>query len=421
LDEFSYKAKRLHCEEVNVADIAEKAGTPLYVYSLGTVLGHYRRLEEAFKGVDHLTCFSMKANSNLAILAALAKEGCGFDIVSGGELYRLKKAGADVSKIIFAGVGKSAEEIRMGIQAGIFMFNVESWPEAEQINKVAGSLKKKVKVDFRLNPNVDAHTHAYITTGKSENKFGMPFEQAGELFARARKLKNLEVTGIHLHIGSQITETEPYLKALKKAARLVGELRDAGFKVGTLNLGGGLGIIYDQEAPSTAKEFAKAVLPIVSGLKVKVILEPGRFIVGNAGILVTKVLYLKESASKTFVIVDTAMNDLIRPSLYDAFHAIVPLDETRPTGPVKLVDVVGPVCESGDFLAKDRKMMLPETGEYLAVRSAGAYGFVMASNYNTRPRAAEVLVDGKSWTVVRQRETYEDLVRGEKIPANLKK
>lgn len=421
MDEFSFKGPRLYCEDVDVEKMARKAGTPLYVYSLSTILGHYKKLEQAFQAVDHLICFSMKANSNLAILAALAGQGCGFDIVSGGELFRLKKAGADMKKVIFAGVGKSAAEIREAIKAGIFMFNIESWPEAEQINRVAASLKKMVKVDFRLNPNVDAHTHAYITTGKSENKFGLPMEQAATLFSRAASLKNLQVTGIHLHIGSQITEVEPYLKAVKKAAALIRELRAMGHKIQTLNLGGGLGIIYDQEAPSTAAEFSKAVLPLLKDLRIKLILEPGRFIVGNAGILVTEVMYLKSSATKTFVIVDTAMNDLIRPSLYDAFHAILPVNQDRPKGPVKLVDVVGPVCESGDFLAKDRKMMLPQSGDLLAIRSAGAYGFVMSSNYNTRPRAAEILVDGKDWSVVRKRETLEDLVKGEVIPASLRK
>jgi diaminopimelate decarboxylase len=421
VDEFSFKKSRLFCEDVAIEKIARRAGTPVYVYSLGTILGHFRKLKQAFEGLDHLICFSMKANSNLAILAALAREGCGFDIVSGGELFRLKKAGADMKKVIFAGVGKSADEIRMAVKAGIYMFNIESWPEAEQIEEVAAAMGKKVRVDFRLNPNVDAHTHAYITTGKSENKFGMPMEQAPALFQKARALKHLQVSGIHLHIGSQITEVEPYLKALNKATATIRELRGMGHTVQTLNLGGGLGIVYDKEEPSTAAEFARAVAPLLSDLKVKLILEPGRFIVGNAGILVTKVLYLKEASRKTFVVVDSAMNDLIRPSLYDAFHAIVPVKQDGNRGEVKLVDVVGPVCESGDFLAKDRKMMLPQAGDLLAIRSTGAYGFVMASNYNTRPRAAEILVDGPDWTTVRRRETLADLVRGESIPAALRK
>ena len=420
MDEFGYRGSRLFCEDVDLETVASGAGTPTYVYSLGTILGHYRRLEKAFAGVDHLVCFSMKANSNLAVLAALAREGCGFDIVSGGELYRLKKAGADMSKVIFAGVGKTSEEIGAALKAGISMFNIESWPEAERINRLAGAMGRRARVDFRLNPDVDAHTHAYITTGRSENKFGMPMADAARLFRGAGRLKNLQVTGIHLHIGSQITQVKPYLEAVEKAGRLIADLRRRGHAVSTLNLGGGLGIIYNREAPATADQFAAAVLPRVKGLGVKLLLEPGRFIVGNGGVLLTKVLYLKRSRSKTFVIVDSAMNDLIRPSLYDAYHEILPLRRGS-RSPARKVDVVGPVCESGDFLAKGRRMPLPAQDQYLALRSAGAYGFVMSSNYNSRPRAAEVLVHGGRWQVVRRRERQQDLVLGETIPAYLGK
>jgi diaminopimelate decarboxylase len=419
MEAFRYKNNELYAENVAVSKLARQYGTPLYVYSLNHVLENYRSLDRAFKGLEHLICFSMKANSTLALLAALAKEGSGFDIVSSGELYRLQKAGADMKKVIFAGVGKTKEEIRYAIQAGIFMFNIESWPEAERINAIAASLGKRVKVDFRINPDVDAKTHAYISTGKKENKFGMPIFMAGQLFAGARRLSHLDVTGIHLHIGSQITQIGPFVQAAKKAVGLIRELRLKGHQVRTLNLGGGIGILYENEKPITVAQFAKALIPVLAKEGIRLLLEPGRFVVGNAGILVTEVQYIKESKWKDFVIVDAAMNDLIRPSFYDAYHEIIPLRQGR-GGQVKKVDVVGPICESGDFLAKDRKMALPMEGDLLALRSAGAYGFVMASNYNSRGRAAEILVDKGKASVARKRETHADLIRGESVPAYLR-
>jgi len=419
MEAFHYKNNQLFAENVPVAKLAKQYGTPLYVYSLNHVLENYRSLDRAFKGLDHLICFSMKANSTLALLAALAKEGSGFDIVSGGELYRLQKAGADLGKVIFVGVGKTVEEIETAIKAGIFMFNIESWPEAERINAIAARLGKKVKVDFRINPNVDAKTHAYISTGKKDNKFGMPIYLADELFQGSRRLSHLQVTGIHLHIGSQITQMGPFVQAARKAVALIRQLRAQGYAVETLNLGGGIGILYHNEKPISVAQFAKALIPILKNERIKLLLEPGRFMVGNAGLLVTEVQYIKESKWKDFVIVDAAMNDLIRPSFYDAYHEIVPVLK-RARGKARKVDVVGPICESGDFLAKDRLMPLPAGGELLALKSAGAYGFVMASNYNSRGRAAEILVDKAKVTVARKRETNADLVRGESVPAYLR-
>jgi diaminopimelate decarboxylase len=415
MEAFRYKKGVLHAENVALDRLARRFGTPLYVYSLNHVLDNFRKLDKAFKGQDHLVCFSMKANSSLLLLSALAKAGCGFDIVSGGELYRLQRLGVDMKKVIFAGVGKTEAEIRQAIQAGILMFNIESWPEALRINQVAGRLGKRVKVDFRINPSVDAKTHAYISTGKKENKFGLPIYMASELFKGAKQLSHVSVTGIHLHIGSQITQLGPFVEAAKKALALVRELRLAGFAIETVNMGGGIGIVYNRETPITVDRFAKALMGVFRQERVKLLLEPGRYMVGNAGVLLTEVQYIKESKWKDFVIVDAAMNDLIRPSLYEAFHSIEPVLFKRGRR-VKKVDVVGPVCESGDFLAKDRKMGLPEAGEFLAVRSAGAYGFVMASNYNSRGRAAEIVVDKSRVLVARKRESYADLLRGEKVP-----
>jgi diaminopimelate decarboxylase len=389
------------------------------VYSLGTVLGHYRRLVDAFAEVDCQIYYSVKANSSMALMAALAREGAGFDVVSAGELYRVRRAGGAMGQTVFAGVGKTDAEMEQAVRAGIQMFNMESWPEAQRLNSVARRLGRKVRADFRINPDVDAHTHAHITTGRSDNKFGVPIAEAPEVYDRARRLRHIELVGVHLHIGSQITEVEPYQAAIRKTLGLVKVLRARGHDMRTFDLGGGMGIIYDKERPHTAREFAKAILPLLRGQGLKLLLEPGRFIVGNAGVLLTRVLYVKPAARKTFVIVDAGMNDLIRPTLYHAYHAIVPLRESEGRGARRKIDVVGPICESADYLAKDRLMALPRAGRCLAVRSVGAYGFVMASNYNSRGRAAEVLVDGKEWHVVHQRETYRDLVRGETIPGGL--
>ena len=421
MDFFHVKRGVLHAENVPLPRIAAAAGTPTYIYSLSTVLLHYRRLAAAFRGIDHQLYYSVKANANLAIMAALAREGSGFDVFSGGELYRVRRAGARMSSVVFAGVGKTTDELEMAVRARIQMFNIESWPEAEALNAVAGRLGRCVQADFRINPDVDAHTHAHITTGTAETKFGVGIERAAAMYDRARRdLKNVELSGVHLHIGSQITEIAPYRLALKKTLALVAELRRRGHTIRTLNLGGGLGIIYDRERPSTASQFAAAVVPLLRGQGLKLLFEPGRFIVGNAGVLLTRVLYVKRARRKVFVIVDGGMNDLIRPALYDAYHEIVPVREGAARRSKRRVDVVGPICESSDFFAKNRPLALPAAGDLLAVRSTGAYGFVMSSNYNARPRAAEVLVDGSRWEVVKRRETQADLVRGETIPARLR-
>ena len=417
--EFHYKQGVLHAEGVSVDQLAAQHGTPLYVYSLTHVLENYRRLTEAFKGTDHLVCFSMKANANLGLLAALARAGCGFDIVSGGELHRVLKAGADPQKVIFAGVGKTDAEIAYALKQGILMFNIESWPEAEAINRLAARVGKRVKVDFRINPDVQAGAHKKISTAHKASKFGLPYHETLALFKKAQALEHLDVTGIHLHIGSQITELKPFVEAAKRALALVAQLRQAGFSVKTLNMGGGLGIDYQGEAVKSPEQYAAALLPLFKGQGLKLFFEPGRYFVGNAGILVTGVVHVKETRWKDFVVVDEAMNDLIRPSLYEAYHGIIPVKPARGRK-LATVDVVGPICESGDFLAQDRQLPLPKAGERLAVLSAGAYGMVMASNYNQRGRAAEVLVQGKQAWVTRQRETWDDLLRGESIPAPLK-
>jgi diaminopimelate decarboxylase len=353
-------------------------------------------------------------------MAALAREGSGFDVFSGGELFRVRRAGGDVSKVVFAGVGKTTAELELAVRARIQMFNIESWPEAQALDAVARRLGRCVQADFRINPDVDAHTHAHITTGTAETKFGVAIERAAALYDRARReLRHVELSGVHLHIGSQITEIAPYRLALRKTLALIAELRRRGHVIRTLNLGGGLGIIYAREHPSTASEFAGAIAPLLQGQGLRLLFEPGRFIVGNAGVLLTRVLYIKPARQKTFVIVDGGMNDLIRPALYDAYHEIVPVAAVAPRGAKHQVDVVGPICESSDFFAKNRRMALPAAGDVLAVRSAGAYGFVMSSNYNARPRAAEVLVDGSRFWVVKRRETLADLVRGETIPPAL--
>ncbi|MBI3812590.1 MAG: diaminopimelate decarboxylase [Nitrospirae bacterium] len=418
MHEFHYRKNELFCEDVPVKTIAEKTGTPFYLYSAKTLLNHYRAYDSAFASIPHLITFAMKANSNLAVLRLFAREGGGADIVSGGELYRALQAGVDPRKINFAGVGKTAEEIRYALQSNILMFNVESSQELRMIDQVAGPLGKKARVALRVNPNVDPKTHPYISTGMKKHKFGIGIDKAMEEYKLAASLKHIEVVGIHQHIGSQLTETAPYVDALRRLLGLVEELRRTGIQVQYVNIGGGLGITYDDETPPLPKDLATAIGPLVKDLKCVLIMEPGRALVGNAGILVTKVLYTKEGDTKKFVIVDAAMNDLIRPSLYGAFHLIQPV--IRHGRKPITADVVGPICESSDFLAKDRELeeCLPE--EYLAVMSAGAYGFAMASNYNARPRVPEILVNGDRYYTVRDRETHADLIRGEHIPEFLK-
>jgi diaminopimelate decarboxylase len=418
MHDFGYKQGELHCEDVPLSRIAKEVGTPFYVYSHATLVRHFRALDSAFQNVPHIVAFAMKANSNLAILRLMAREGSGADIVSGGELYRALKAGVPPSKIVFAGVGKNREEIRYALKSGILMFNVESSDELRAIDDVAGELRTKARVALRVNPDVDPKTHPYISTGMKKSKFGISADRALEEFKLASSLAHIDVAGVHKHIGSQLTDITPFVDALKKVLELVEQLKGQGINIRYINIGGGLGITYSDEKPPEPRDLAAAISPLLRDLKCTVIMEPGRVIVGNAGALVTRVLYQKASDVKKFVIVDAAMNDLIRPSLYGAFHDIKPVRETPAAKPV-MVDVVGPVCESGDFLAKDRTMPEVKAGDLLAVMSAGAYGFVMASNYNSRPRVPEVLVRGRDIHVIRERESLADLVRGEAIPAFL--
>lgn len=418
MHEFQYRQDELFCEDVPVKTIVQEIGTPFYLYSAQTLLNHYRAYDSAFASIPHLLAFAMKANSNLAILRLFAREGGGADIVSGGELYRALMAEVDPRKIIFAGVGKTVEEIQYALESDILMFNVESSQELRKIDEVAGRMEKKARVALRVNPNIDPKTHPYISTGLKEHKFGISIDKALEEYKLAASLKHLDIVGIHKHIGSQVIEVSPYVEALKRLLTLVEELKDAGIPIRYVNIGGGLGITYEHETPPQPKDLAEAIAPLVKDLKCILIIEPGRTLVGNAGILVTQVLYTKEGDDKKFVIVDAAMNDLIRPSLYGAFHQIQPLVRRRRK--TVTADVVGPICESADFLAKDREMEECLSGEHLAVMSAGAYGFVMASNYNARPRIPEIMVKGDRYTVVRERETYHDLIKGEHIPDFLK-
>ncbi|MFH1753814.1 MAG: diaminopimelate decarboxylase [Candidatus Omnitrophota bacterium] len=418
MHEFKYRHNNLFCESVDVASVAEKVGTPFYLYSHQTLVDHYQKIKRAFSSVGPLICFSMKANSNLAVCRALTREGAGLDIVSGGELYKALKLGADPEKIVFAGIGKSRREIEDAIRAGILFFNVESLPEMDLLDSVAKELNKTVDVCLRLNPDVAVKTHRYIVTGMSESKFGIDFEAARRVLERADAFENLRIKGLHVHIGSQITHARPYVRALKRVYSFV---KRSPIPLEYLNIGGGLGIVYNKERPQTANNFAKAVLPVIKNIKLKLILEPGRFIAGNSGILVTKVSYVKESYNKKFVIVDAGMNDLVRPSHYSAYHAIQPvMRHTQKSSHSMIADIVGPICESGDFLAKARQMPRVSQGDFLAVMSAGAYGFTMSSNYNSRPRAAEVMVVKDKFYIVRERENYKDLIRGEIIPRELR-
>jgi diaminopimelate decarboxylase len=410
---FAYKDNRLFAEEVAIADLAARFGTPLYIYSARTLRRHFRVMDEAFVGTDHLICYAMKALSNLSVLKLFAAMGSGFDIVSVGELMRCLRAGADPRKIVFSGVGKTDDELKAAIEAGILMTNVESRPELHRVADVAGRMRRRAPVSLRVNPDLDPGTHPHISTGHRDSKFGVPLAQVHEYYAEARALPDLDLVGLSTHIGSQITDTAPFIEAANKVAIIVKALRESGVALRYLDLGGGLGIPY-QEEPPPPSEYAAALLGPLRGLGLKLIIEPGRVLVGNAGALVTRVLYLKETDVKRFVVIDGAMNDLIRPVLYEAYHRILPV-ERRASAPVVTADVVGPVCESGDFFAREREMSEPRDGDLLAVMSAGAYGFVMASNYNSRPRAPEVIVDGAEAHLVRERESFDDLVRGEKI------
>jgi diaminopimelate decarboxylase len=411
---FVYKNDHLYCEDVSVSYIAEQIGTPFYLYSYSTIKRHFRVFEDAFNGLDHLTCFSVKSNSNLAILRLLASEGGGADIVSGGELFRAIKAGIAPDKIVYSGVGKTPEDMEMALKSGIFMFNVESNQELQTLDKIAQEIGCKAPIAIRINPDVESGTHPYIVTGVSENKFGIQMEDSLSAYALAKLLKHIDVKGISCHIGSQLTEIDPFVEALQKLKELLEELKKMGLDIKFLNLGGGLGITYLDEKPPHPLEYAGALRETMGDNNVTLILEPGRVITGNAGILVTRVLYTKSTKNKRFVIVDAGMNDLIRPALYNSFHAVQPVEMTH--SEMLAADLVGPVCETGDFLAKDRKMPAFKPGDLVAVMSAGAYSFSMASNYNSRPRPAEVMVKGNLLSVIRSRETYEDLIGGETIP-----
>ena len=408
---FKYRARSLYCEDVRVASIAKKLGTPIYIYSKNTLLDHYKRLQEALKEAAPLICFSVKSNSSLAVLRTLVKAGAGLDIVSGGELYRSKLVRVDPRKIVYAGVGKKKNEILDAIRYGILFFNIESREELELINRCARSLKKKVNVAIRINPDVGASTHRYITTGKAETKFGVDFNTAKRILKESWRYRNVDIKGVHVHIGSQILDPKPFELAVKKVLRF---LRENKIFMEYINIGGGLGIVYSFEKPQTARGFAKRILPLIKKSKLKLILEPGRFISGNSGILVTKVLFRKKNGRKKFAIVDSGMNDLIRPSLYEAHHDILPVTRPGKGARKEKYDIVGPICETGDFIAKDRSLSSLNRGDLLAVMGTGAYGYVMASNYNSRPRAAEVMVDGNKFFVARKREIYKDLVKGER-------
>ncbi|MGH8011111.1 MAG: diaminopimelate decarboxylase, partial [Candidatus Binataceae bacterium] len=410
---FNYKANQLCAEDVAVSELAARLGTPLYIYSARTLRRHFRVLNEAFAHTDHLICFAMKALSNLSILKLFGDMGAGFDIVSVGELMRCLAAGADPRKIVFSGVGKTDGEIEAALRHAILMINVESRPELHRIAAIARRMNLPAPVSLRVNPDLDPGTHPHISTGHRDSKFGVPLAQVREYYAEARTLAGLEVAGLSTHIGSQITNTAPFSEAARKVATIINQLRADGIEIKYLDLGGGLGIPY-QEEPPPPSAYAAALLGPLGTLGLRIIIEPGRVLVGNAGILVTKVLYVKETDVKRFIVVDGAMNDLIRPVLYEAYHEIQPV-ERRPGGARAIADVVGPVCESGDFFARERELPEARSGDLLAVMSAGAYGFVMASNYNSRPRAAEVMVNGSEFHVIRERENFDDLIRGEKI------
>ncbi|HVU34202.1 MAG TPA: diaminopimelate decarboxylase, partial [Opitutaceae bacterium] len=431
---FHYSGSDLHCESVDLAAVARLYGTPTYVYSAATMEDNCRRLQRGLAGLDVQLCYAMKANSNIAVVKHFANLGCGFDLVSGGEIRRVLAAGADVRNSVFAGVGKTEAEIKLALQNGIFAFHVESEPELGRINHVAGTLGVKAPIAIRVNPDVDAHTHHKITTGKSDNKFGIPLKYAAAAYEAAAKYPNLTLKGVQMHIGSQLTSVTPYVEAIEKVAPFAAELK-AKYGITYFSIGGGMGIIYrdalasgqqawwdtqpEDKRPLTPESYSAAVVPLLQPLGLKILLEHGRFMVGNAGVLLARVEHLKRGAGKNFLIVDAAMNDLVRPAMYDSYHEIVPLhrDSSRRA---LVADVVGPICESGDLFAKDRQLQEVGEGEVIAFMSAGAYGFTMASRYNTRPAVAEVLVKGSAFELINARETFEHIIAGEKIPAFLR-
>src|SRR5882757_9366776 len=433
---FRYRDGHLYCEDVDLLRVAEQLGTPLYVYSAGTIVDHYARLDAALAPLDHLICYAVKANSNRAILKLLAGAGAGFDIVSGGELSRVLAAGGDPAKCTFAGVGKSPEEIEYALEQGVCSFNVESEAELDHINRIAAAKETRAPIALRVNPDVDTHTHEYISTGSHENKFGIALDRIGVIYEQAAKMRNVEIVGVQMHIGSQIAEAKPFASAIGKVAPIVRELKSR-YGIKFLSVGGGMGIVYQRALESgsgkwwhehgsesfafSLRDYAGAIVPPLRELDVRILVEPGRFLVGNGGVLLTRVRYVKKTGSKKFAIVDAGMNDLIRPALYRSYHEIVPcrasvsdadssMSKSKNTGKI---DIVGPVCESGDFFALDREMPELHEDDLLAIMSAGAYGFVMASNYNSRPLPAEALVRGEKFALIRKRQTWEDLVRDE--------
>jgi len=414
MHDFKFKNNELYCENVKVSTIVRKVGTPCYIYSYNTLIDHLTKIQHAFSSLNPLVCFAMKANDNAAVVKALVDKGAGLDIVSGGELKKALMVGADPKKIVFASVGKTEEEILAAIEAEILFFNIESLPELKKVNAIAKKNGVFVQAALRINPDVEAPTHAKITTGSLKNKFGIDLKTAYQIFTTQKKYTHVMLNGIHLHIGSQILVGDPFVKAIQRTLDFIEDLRAQKISIEYLDIGGGLGIIYKDEKPQTAAQYAQKVVPLLKDTGLKLIMEPGRFIAGNAGIFVTKKLYLKDNGVKKFMIVDGGMNDLARPSLYDAYHEIVPLKKTS-AKKIKM-DVVGPICESGDVFAKDRLLPNIKDGEFLAMMSAGAYGYVMASNYNVRGRAPEVMVKGNKWEVVKERETFQDLIKGEKIP-----
>jgi len=411
MDHFEYRDGQLHAEQVPLRQVADRYGTPCYVYSRATLERHWHAFDQAFAGRPHLVCFAVKANSNLGVLNILARLGSGFDIVSVGELERVVAAGGDPGKVLFSGVGKQAHEMRRALELGIRCFNVESEAELERLDQIAGEMGKTAPVALRVNPDVDAKTHPYISTGLKENKFGIEINEAVRIYRKAAAMEHVHVSGIDCHIGSQLTELAPFLDALDRVLALVHRLQDQGIEIDHLDLGGGLGVRYDDERPPQPAEYAGALAEKLGDAPYEIFLEPGRAVAANAGVLLTRVEYIKAGEAKDFAVIDAAMNDLIRPSLYQAWQAIVPVDENTP-GRAGEYDLVGPICETGDFLGKDRRLSLAE-GTLLAVRSSGAYGFSMASNYNTRPRVAEVMVDGAQAHLVRRRETVAELFAGE--------
>jgi diaminopimelate decarboxylase len=418
MHDFRYKNGELYAENVKVASIARAVGTPFYLYSHHTLVDHFTKIQKAFREIDPLICFAMKSNDNLAVIKTLVDLGAGLDIVSIGELKKARMVNADPERIVFASVGKTEEEIATAIRAGILFFNVESLPELKEIDRIASKMKKRAQVALRINPDVEAATHAKITTGTLDKKFGIDLATARRILKDRRQYGHAHINGLHVHIGSQITTAAPFIKAIKRVIDFIDQVRAEGAALKYLDIGGGLAAIYNNEKVQSAQDYADAILPYLKRTGLKIIMEPGRFIVCNAGIFVTKVLYLKDNGRKKFLIVDGGMNDLIRPSLYDAYHEILPVKKNG--GAKATMDVVGPICESGDFLGKDRRLPKLKKDDLLAVMSAGAYGYVMASNYNVRGRVPEVMVKGARFETTKERETFDDLIRGERIPEFLK-